>query len=917
MVERRITKKYILVYSAFFIGLSILVFFPFLKSGKSMIGNGDGQSQYILQLEYMGRYLRNWVSGCFHGNFMPERYDFLIGMGDDISTIVRFHPLDFLSVFVPSAGTEILYHVLIFLRLYLAGLAFSIYAFSWKNDFGKNYAARRYTGWNVLLGSIVYLFCGYTFCLGIVHPTYLSPLISLPLLFLGAERMIQEPQKHCFCLFTVVTALSFFSNYYFMFISSIALLFYVLFRFFQLQTGCKETVKAFFSLFIRMSSAYLVGVMIAAVTLYPTLKRYASSYRSARITELNNLLIYEDKRRYIAWLINLISPLRASGNGTHLNYAVIVLPALVYLFLIHKREDESDERRLERSFLRFCAVSLLLCLLVPACGYILAVLNNENNRWVFLIALFLGGTVSFALEDFIVGNKRAIRGLWLITLLYDLLVLTECLIAKVDLYNILAAVELTIFTILLGVLIGKKTAYIHIFFVFAVVVSTLLNGWMTFGEPFGNLTKYYMDRGTSLSTYRKSCYSDYCQIREDEWYRVDGMFARNNEDNAALYLRYPGVQMYNSVLNPYEIDALMKTGNVGLTTMLHVHNLDGRTVTSALAGVRYFMADWKNRGSVPYGYKKEPVFLNGKRAIYENRCHIGLSFGLARVMRLSEYLLLNPVEREYVMMEAAIVEDSCFEEYMPELTAEEFKKNSLITSEQLSFPEQTAGIRRMETGYQIIDTKDSLILSVHRKKGTECFLWFAGLKTEKSGKIRIVSDGIRKNVTILDDSSTYTLGRSDYVVRLGYDSEDTIEDVSLSFTEKGIIGLSGLHIVYVPVENYEEQIRLLNDTPLKNMSIRHDSVTGEIVRDKPGMQVFSIPYSDGWKIEIDGDRRELLLTDLCYMGVFLEEGRHQITLSYQSPGLATGFAMTIVGLLIMIAALVFRRRKHYNNYGLL
>ena len=110
---------------------------------------------------------------------------------------------------------------------------------------------------------------------------------------------------------------------------------------------------------------------------------------------------------------------------------------------------------------------------------------------------------------------------------------------------------------------------------------------------------------------------------------------------------------------------------------------------------------------------------------------------------------------------------------------------------------------------------------------------------------------------------------------------------------------------------------MLNDTPLKNMSIRHDSVTGEIVRDKPGMQVFSIPYSDGWKIEIDGDRRELLLTDLCYMGVFLEEGRHQITLSYQSPGLATGFAMTIVGLLIMIAALVFRRRKHYNNYGLL
>ena len=84
MDRRRITGKYMAVYTATFAVLCAVVFLPFALAGKSLIGNGDGQSQYILQLAYMGRWLREALAGFLHGDFTPACYDLAIGMGDGL-----------------------------------------------------------------------------------------------------------------------------------------------------------------------------------------------------------------------------------------------------------------------------------------------------------------------------------------------------------------------------------------------------------------------------------------------------------------------------------------------------------------------------------------------------------------------------------------------------------------------------------------------------------------------------------------------------------------------------------------------------------------------------------------------------------------------------------------------------------------
>ena len=905
--DRKRRGRYLLEYTVLFAAVSLIVFAPFLLSGKSLVGKGDGQSQYILQLEYMGRYLREWLSGIFRGDFIPRRYDFTIGMGDDISSVVRFHPLDFLSVFVPSAHTEALYHVLIFLRLYLAGIAFSAFISAFRQDFGKEGIRCRMSRWGMLAGCMVYLFNGYTFSLGIVHPIYLSPLITLPLLLYGAERIMNQPKLCRFGLFTAMTALGFISNYYFMYIESIALVFYVFVRFFQInaaKTGA-EKGKAFLSLFLRMAVSYAAGLMISAITLFPTLSRYLSSYRSERISEVHNLLVYADKRRYLAWIVNLISPLRASGNGTHLNYAVIAVPALVLLFAVRKAGTGKDLRG-TRQLLRICSIACLVCLLIPAGGYVMAVMNNENNRWVFLIACLLGAAVSFEWEDLLNLDGTRRKVLTGAALFFDLMVLVEIVIVGYDLYNVTAGVELTLFTAAMVLVSIKRNEKMELLLMAAVILSTAINGIMTFGRPFGNLVRFYMDRGTSLQTYEQSVYSVYGRIEDDSFYRTDGVFRGNTEDNAALYLGYPGVQMYNSVLNRDEIRALLETGNPGLTTMLHIHNLDGHTAMSALSSVKYFLADEKNTASVPIGYAPDSVYTKDGYSLYENLYPAGLTFFVNEVLPETEAGKLNPVEREYAMLYAAIVPDDRIPVGILPVSAEKIREQMGIRTERMELPDPADGIERTGSGYAIRDTGSALTLDVPMKKGQEYFLFFDGLTVEQAQKMMVRSEGIVKSVTLLDDQASYTMGRNTYAVRLGCCGRDETRQVRLRFTQKGKIGLDSVSLISVDEETVTGRLKELHRDGCQ-VEAGKDRLRIRYSCDQDGVQVFAIPFSNGWTACSEDGTEDLFCADLCFLGVFSGKGDHEIWLTYHGPGVKMGVWTAAAGILLCLILLLIRR----------
>ena len=919
MKEKKYGKN-ILAYSILFIVTFLVVFFPFIKGNHTLIGIGDGESQYILHLRYMGEWLRETCRGFLHGDFHPDRFDFTIGMGDDIGSVVRFHPLDFLSVFVPGKYTEYLYDFLTIFRCYLAGLSLSAYVLHFK----KSRAA-------ALAGAMVYVFCGFTFGLGIVHPTYMSHMILFPMMMLGAEYMMAPERKHSFALFTISIALGFVSNYYFMYISSFGILIYVLIRFFAIYK--ENRLKNFIRLLVSMALAYLLGLAISAVFLLPSLLRYASSIRASHEAERNSLFAYEDKRRYFAWFLNLITPYEASGNGTHLNFSVTLMPALV-LILAGRRKKEAFAQLRKGLFV------LLLCLLVPGLGYILAAMNNENNRWVYLISFASAIAVSFTADMVTDMKKEERRLLCIITAVFDLGCVVWFFLTRSAIYHAVSAAELTLYTILLLLLsrrAEKKPSSGSVRLVLAAsTVSVMIGGVFTFSPAFGDLAGYYRERGTSFRRFQNSAYAVFQQtpewtgqpgeVYQNGFYRVDSVRNSTWEDNASLLLKYPGIQMYNSILNADELRMMNATGNIGMTSILHIQSLDGRTVPEELAGVRYFATGKGNTASVPYGYSEEPIAEKRRFRLYENQHPLAFGFTVDSVMDRDTYDNLSIAAGDLAMLESAVVEPS----EQAEKTTVETNGLSVGQEEGSRFEDQvlieegslTAGDRVKAEGnlYQTGDKRGSLSIFYKSKPGYECYLSLEGMEfvsgDAMGDAVVLIGDKIRKRIYLSAANSTYTRGILNYTAGLGKTpagSAETEAQLRIRIPKNTEIRLDKVRFFYLPLEGYEEKVEKMNRNALQDVSFKGDVVTGTADLDQPSYMVFQIPYGKGWTAYVNGEKVRPDKADLCYLGLALDEGISEIRLVYESPGVKTGGFLSLLGL-ILFFTLCYTEHKVRRKY---
>ena len=133
-----------------------------------------------------------------------------LGYGGDILTTLNYYsfgdPLDLLSILVPYRYTEYLYSFLVIFRIYLSGLSFSYYC-----------KTHGHEGMHVLIGSIMYSFCGYTIIFATRHPFFINPMIYLPLLLVGIDQMLENKKS---VLFHIIVIISLISNLLFLHVNS-------------------------------------------------------------------------------------------------------------------------------------------------------------------------------------------------------------------------------------------------------------------------------------------------------------------------------------------------------------------------------------------------------------------------------------------------------------------------------------------------------------------------------------------------------------------------------------------------------------------------------------------------------------------------------------------------------------------------
>lgn len=127
-------QLYYFVYSILFAITTLVVFSWYFLKGNFLIWTVDGFAQHYKALVYYSEYIRNIIIdfSSYHELIIPH-LDFSIGEGSDILQTLHYYvigdPFSVFSIFIPTRFMYLYYTFAVLLRIYLAGIAFSVLCF--------------------------------------------------------------------------------------------------------------------------------------------------------------------------------------------------------------------------------------------------------------------------------------------------------------------------------------------------------------------------------------------------------------------------------------------------------------------------------------------------------------------------------------------------------------------------------------------------------------------------------------------------------------------------------------------------------------------------------------------------------------------------------------------------------------------
>jgi len=882
-------KWFFMIYTLLFLVSAFVVFYWFIRDGRSLIWRIDGRPQHFNALMYYGTYLRNIGRQLFQGNLEVPLWDFALGFGSDVLVTLHYYvigdPLALLAFFVPARHTEHLYHFLIIFRLYLAGVAFSWYSFK-----------RKKAPWAVLVGALIYAFCGYAL-LAIRHPLFLNPLIYLPLLCLGVEKIYDNEKPH---LFIFMTFISLISSFYFFYMLSILIFIYALIRF--LFTYARPTFSLFVKDFCRIFFYFLIGTLMAGFIAFPTIYALLTSVRTSLVHEVPLLYPNAFYERFIYAFITSDE----LASWTTFGYAAVSLISVLYLLLFNQKKQLP---------LVIVLAVLTVILSVPFLGHVMHGFSYVTNRWMWAYSFLIAFIVTSTLPEVIQMNKNRLAVVAFFVTLYVLSMVAFSEMRTVA--NLIAGGLLIINMLLLvgGSVVQAKSYSKYIGVLLIMIVNFAMLSYFRYGQPNEGSTEHVSAfqpvSVTATELVESGTQSVGHLVRDDDFFRVEeNPFGSNIVRNSVLQTRVNSHTFYWSLGNPY-ISQFLEEINHWTELAHRYEGLDGRAMLGALASNRYFVVGEGKEAYLPYGYSFEAIGStvvasdgNQVHNAFFNEHYLPLGYTYRQHMTRDQYEALTFIERQQALMQAVLLEDQEVDNEMLFLFNDQRLTFGVEVGEGITFDFANQRIEVLEPGA-------SLTLSFEGIPHSETYINFTNIRFEGDvtrPRITAHFGDVTKWVIVATPEWTWYSQRHNFALNMGYNQEPLTEMV-LTFRNEGVFTFDDIEIIAQPMDLFPQMIANLREYTLENIRMTTNQIEGNIQLSEERILVLSVPYSEGWSAYVNGDRVEVMRANTMFMAIQLSEGDHHIVLTYWTPRLTEGLVITWIGTGLFLAVTIYFKKQ--------
>lgn len=913
--EKKQTAVYFLLYTLCFAFIVLAVFSKYIISGKTLVWNLDGMTQHYPVYIYLGEWLREIFRNIFvEHTFSVPVWDINIGAGSDIITTFNYYglgdPLCLLTVFFNKSNAYYIYDALIILRLYLSGVFFSCFCFRMKQK-----------GVGAFLGTFTYVFCGYSLFSSVRHPFFILPMVFLPLMLLGAERILSGESP---VLFIITVFMSLTINFYFAYMVILLTVIYVAVRFFTQKEAKK--LKPFFSLLGKFLLYGITGVLMSLVLLLPVLLVFLSSSR----TELSHDLPLTYDLLYYLRVYSGFCGYMNAGSWTVTGFAPLTLISALVLF-----------RRKGNTYLKVLVVLETLFLLVPVVGKLLNGFSYIANRWVWGYALLLSFTTAVMFPYLCKLSKKDKTFLAFTTGSYIItaFVIQQYVLGKINLSVLAQLLVLfaSVAVILLTGFIFKKQSKRVTAFLLAVLcfVSLGANAYYVHYSQSIDYISEFVSKKDAVALIENSVSNKVYSEEQDGFYRYEQVPNRKVRNQSVVDNSH-GVSFYWSLTNDNVSNYLHESEAVTFASHDFL-NFDRKTFINELFSVKYFFAPSKDTPA-PYGYEYSRTLSThqGDYDVYVNKYALPLGYTYSDYITREEYDSLTASEKQEALMSNILLET--------EPTG--FDKNTYkLTGKKLdSVFECGEGVTIENNRFIVTKNNAKVNVNFASVENCELYLDFVGLHCEdelwtsdikkmngewdsqdsdykfKVMKRELLSRDAKKYIieaSTEDLTFSFNLSTPDYqgydnahnfLANLGY-NEKTVSSAAITFKDAGIYSFERIDVIAQPMENYTECAQERAENTLQDVQIVNNGFEGNISLSEPQLLFVSVPYSEGFTAYVDGKETEILRANTFGMALSLSEGEHHIEFRYHTHGLGLGAVMSLTGFAVFTVIAVTNRKK--------
>ncbi|MEC4032874.1 YfhO family protein [Bacillus subtilis] len=855
-------RKHIMIYAASLL-VSVLAHAFFVKEwaeGRYMTGPGDGLAQMIVFKKLL-------FDQYTHGNFFYN-YSFGLG-GGTFSQLGYYFSASFLFLAV-SAAVWLLQAVQLIgeadtlfwaeSAVFISIFKLSLIIFTSASVFHYllKHRAASFTG-AVLYGvSIIYF----------RHEAYweffTDTMVWLPLLVLGAEKIIRERRP---AWFIVACSLTLINNFYFAYINLIFIGIYVLFRWLIRLEPHEE--KRWIQIRLFLVSGF-ISFGISAAAFVPVVYGFLNNLRPP----------YSQKIEWLNFDDNILFSSR-----------IIIVPAafLLFLFIISFYKN--------RVFRLFAGLSLLF-ILFHFSPYAASVFNGfsaPQNRFEYVLAFTIAGAAAAGLSQLSdLKRKELLPAAAVVLLLY----LYHIQRYKLDIWkpaneSILLLLLMTI-AALFAAAFAKKRANMAVYGIIILSSLFVANSYQKYalseGGDLDSVTKEYLTseeyRGRESSELIRRLQKE----DDDPLMRIDWMNGVRN--NTPIIYGFNGFSAYSSILNK---DLLAFYWNdlsidMGRESVSRYASLGDRANLYSLLYGKYYMTEKTNEASVPYGFKKH--LETEHYAVYENQYMLPFVKTADAIYSESELDRLPALAKEQAMLKGIILKDPSGK------TEQTPKPSNLITKSDI-----TAKQAQYQKGLLTVTGENGGELIITPKQpssapGDYYVSFYLKSKAKDKGFTLKVNDYV---TTRKSNKSIYKTGVNNITVRVPKSRHISIN------LPKGTYELRNIAL-------YEENYQTLKNAVMQNKTEKADKLNWNKNRltfayhlSKDQYIMLPIPYEKGWELKINGKTQKIEKADYAFISFKAQKGDNHIELTYYPPYFKISAIISLVSLLL--AVFYIRRKK--------